>query len=417
MGRSGPLRDNPDFRFYWLGQVASDLGSQMSYVAYPLLVLALGGTAAEAGGITSAAVLTSLVCRLPAGAFVDTFDRRTVMVWCDIIRSATVGSIPLAMVIGAATYPQLVAVAVVEGAVTSVFRPAAAVSVRALVPPGQLTAALARSQSRAAAASMVGPALSGWLFGFGRLIPFVVDAVSYLVSAVMIGRITAPLPGTRSAAPGVPGLAAGLRWIAGHRLLRTVLGWAGVVNMIATCVVLVVVVTVRGRGGSPTTVGLILAGVGVGAVLGAALAPAILHRLGPGWVFVGIGAGWVAVPTTLTVTAAPWIVGPLLAAVFVLSPASGIVISTNMLRGAPTELQGRVAAAADLLMSGVVGVGPVLTGVLLDRAGLATTAIVLASVAAVITLACLPTFRTPGLFADATTAAHTRPDVPSGGPR
>lgn len=414
MTKHGPLRDNVDFRRYWIGQAASDLGTQLSLVAYPLLVLALGGSASQAGGVATGSLLTRLVCRLPAGVLVDRFDRRRIMVGSDLVRAVALASIPLAAPLGGPAYAHILLVAIIEGAASALFRPAATIAVRQMVPADQLTVAMARSQSRAATVSLIGPALGGWLFTLHRLVPFVADAVSYLVSALMVSRIRTPLRQHRPAGRADWRLSAGIRWLARNRTLRNVFIFAGVINLLSVSVVLVVVVTAAAQGRSGTTIGLLLAGIGVGAVAGAAVAPTILRLVPVPAVFIGLGASWIITITVLTLTSAPLAVGAALAAQFVLSPAGGIVVGKAMLLGAPDELQGRVASAADLLMSGLPALGPLLSGLLLEIIGVRDTLLALAALAAVATVACLPTFRTPGFLAAPGTA---QPAVHTGGSR
>jgi MFS family permease len=397
--RTGPLRSNVDFRRYWIGQAASDLGSNLSLVAYPLLVLAAGGSAVQAGAIASASLLTRLVCRLPSGIIVDWFDRRVLLLAGDLIRAAALGSIPLAALFGGPGYPQIVAVAVVEGAATSVFFPAAMISVRQMVAPEDLTTAMARSQSRGAAAAMIGPAIGGWLFAVQRLVPFVADAVSYVVSAVMIARLTTRLDQHKRAGRPSLDVAVGFRWLAARPTLRVVFLFAGAINVISAAAVLVVVVTARHHGESSGTIGILMACVGAGAVLGTALAAHVMRWCSTPVVLTGIGLAWIGAPVVLAGVGSPWIVGPMLALPFVLSPSAAILVGKAMLVEAPIELQGRVATAADLIMTGLSGAGPLLAGILVDAVGSRDTWLVLGGIAAVATLACLPTFRRPGFLA------------------
>ncbi|HZM83140.1 MAG TPA: MFS transporter [Candidatus Limnocylindrales bacterium] len=393
---SRPLRDNVDFRRYWLGQVASDFGTQLSLVAFPLLVLSLGGSPAQAGGIATGSLVARTVCRLPAGVLVDRWDRRRVMVASDLIRAVALGSIPLAALVGSVGYPQMVIVAIVEGAVGSVFWPAAAASIRRLVPPQQLTAAMASSQARVTAAGLLGPAIGGWLFAWHRLAPFVGDAVSYLVSALLIGRISTSLrPDAGNTASRDRRLSAGFRWFARHRVLRVAVVFGSVVNLISVSTVLAVVVSAQRHGHSATTIGLLLACVGAGSLCGALVATAIVKRLSLPAVFATLGAGWVATFLVLMSTSSPWVVGPVLAAVYLLAPSAAILIGKMLIAGAPEDLLGRITTAGGLLMSGLPALGPLLTGILLVALGENGTWLVLAATAVVATLACLPTLRTP----------------------
>lgn len=399
MRRPGPLRSNVDFRRYWIGQAASDLGSQLSLVAYPLLVLASGGGAAKAGAIASASLLTRLVCRLPSGVVVDWLDRRTLMLSADLVRALALSTIPLAGLFGGPSYPQIVAVVVVEGVATSVFGPATMISVRQMVAPDQLTVAMARSQSRGAAASMVGPAIGGWLFAVQRLLPFAVDAVSYVVSAIMIGRLATRLDGHRSAGRPSLDLSTGFRWLARRPTLRAMFVFAGAINVIAVASLLLLVVTARHHGASAGTIGVLTACIGVGAMLGTAMAAQVMRLLSMSAVLITIGATWIGASVVLAFAWSPWVVGPLIGLPFVLSPSAGIMATQAILVEAPIEVQGRVATAADLMLSGLSGAGPLLAGYLIDAVGSRATWLAFAGIAAVATVVCLPAFRRPGFLA------------------
>ncbi len=398
MAGSGPLRDNVDFRRYWLGQVGSDLGTQMSIVAFPLLVLALGGSAAQAGGIATGSLVARTLFRLPAGVIVDRWDRRRLMIGSDLVRAFALGSIPLAALLGGGpTYPHLLLVAIVEGTAGSLFWPSAAASLRRLVPEHQLTAAIARSQARSRAASLIGPALGGWLFTVHRLVPFLADSFSYLISALLISRITTPLrpdPSNGSAPARDRRLSAGIRWFVGHRQLRTLVAFGGVLNLIAVSALLAVIVGAERRGLSGGTIGLLLACVGVGALCGALAGPAILRRLPVPQVFLALGAGWAVTAAVLMTGPPPWVIGAVLAAQYLMTAPSAIVTGKLLFLGAPEHLLGRVTTTADLLMSGLPALGPLLTGILLGAIGETRTWAVLGVLAVAATVVCMPIIRT-----------------------
>ncbi len=418
MRGSGPLRGNRDFRRYWIGQAVSDLGSQISVIAYPLLVLGLGGSPAQAGAVVSCSLITRTVCRLLAGALADACDRRLIMVAADVIRAAAVGSVVLAGALGSLAYPQLLIVAVVEGCATAAFGPAAAITVSHIVPPDELTEALARSHSREAAAWLLGPVVGGWLYTVRRVLPFGFDAVSYLISACLIARIGASLRPPERADPGDRRILAGIGWLARRPTLRNALVYAGVVNLVGTATVLAMIVTLRTRGTSSTVIGLVLACVGIGAVLGAAVANRIIRRVTPAALFLGIGVIWAAVLSVFVVATAPWVVGPLLAAMFLLAPAGGITVGKVILTRTPEELRGRITTAAELLMYGVPALGPALTGLMLGAFGVSHTWLVLALVTAAAALVCAPMFRSPDFLAtDTRSQEPPEPaDVPVGQP-
>jgi MFS family permease len=91
-----PLRRNRDFMLLWSGQALSGLGSQVSLVAYPLLVLAVTGSAAKAGVVGFARNFPIAALALPAGALVDRVNRKRLMVWSNAVRALALAVIPIA---------------------------------------------------------------------------------------------------------------------------------------------------------------------------------------------------------------------------------------------------------------------------------------------------------------------------------
>ena len=169
---SVPLRRNRDFMLLWGGQTLSELGSQFSLVAYPLLVLALTGSAAKAGVVGFAKTVPIAVFALPAGALADRVNRKHLMVACDGVRAIALVTIPVALAAGGVPYAVIVAVAFIDGSGFVFSYVAERGALRQLVAREQLGEAVARNESRTFAANMAGPPLGGLLFGLGRAIPF-----------------------------------------------------------------------------------------------------------------------------------------------------------------------------------------------------------------------------------------------------
>ena len=193
---SSPLRANRDFRLLWVGQTLSTLGGRISGVAFPLLVLATTGSPTKAGLAGLVANAPFVLLQLPAGAYVDRWNRRAVMPWADVGRAAAIGSLAMAIAFDRLTYPHILVVATVEGSLFVVFRLAEAAALRQVVPKeSQLADAIALNQARVYGTSLAGEPLGGLLFGVRTMLPFAADAVSYLASLVTIAAIRTPLPG------------------------------------------------------------------------------------------------------------------------------------------------------------------------------------------------------------------------------
>src|SRR2546421_11402675 len=109
-----PLWHNRDYLLLWSGQLLSTIGTQISQLAFPLLVLALTFSPAQASLVAALRSLPFAVLCLPAGALVDRWDRRTVMLLCDTGRALVLGSIPVALWVGHLSVLQLSLVALIE---------------------------------------------------------------------------------------------------------------------------------------------------------------------------------------------------------------------------------------------------------------------------------------------------------------
>jgi MFS family permease len=186
-----PLRRNRDFVLLWTGMAVSVLGSRISSTAYPLLVLALTHSPAKAGLVGFLATLPYLLFQLPAGGLVDRWNRKQTMILCDVGRFAALGSLAIALWLGHLTLAQIGIVAFGEGTLFVFFNLAETGAIRQVVPAEQLPAALAQNEARNRGAGLAGPPLGGLLFGLGRFVPFLVDALSYVVSLAALLLIRA----------------------------------------------------------------------------------------------------------------------------------------------------------------------------------------------------------------------------------
>jgi MFS family permease len=160
---SPPLRRNRDFILLWSGEALSQLGSQASTVAFPLLVLALTGSPAKAGFVGLAKWLPLAPAALPAGMLADRFDRKRLMISSDAIRALLLASIAVAVLAGRASFIEVAAVAFLDGCLFTVRYVCERGALAHVVEP-QLPDAVARNEARMFAANIVGPPLGGLLF-------------------------------------------------------------------------------------------------------------------------------------------------------------------------------------------------------------------------------------------------------------
>src|SRR5207302_8651341 len=184
--RLRPLWRNRDFILLWSGQVVSTVGTRVTGVAFPLLVLAQTHSPARAGLVGFAQTLPYMLFYLPAGALVDRWNRKRVMLVADAGRALALGSLGLALALHTFLLAQIIAVAFVEGTLFVFFSLSESAALPQIVPKEQLPTAVAQNQARIQGADLVGQPLGGTLFGLSRLLPFAADAISYAISFVSL---------------------------------------------------------------------------------------------------------------------------------------------------------------------------------------------------------------------------------------
>jgi MFS family permease len=364
-----------DFRLLWTGQLVSTAGSWISSVALPLLVLDLTGAATDAGVVRFAATLPLLVFTLAAGPIADRYDRRRVLLWCEVARLVAIGTLVVGLGAGAVSLPLVVFVALVVGTGNTFFAVTERASIRQLVPEAGLTDALAQNEVRANVGLIVGQALGGVLYGLGRLLPFLVDVATYLVSLLTIALIRSPLQEdrARSAARPLADVAEGLAYVWREPFLRVTALLTTGNNLVVNALYLAVIVLARQRGASSAEIGLILAFIGVGGVVGGLLATRLARRVSVRQA-VGLALG-VKTLLILALLAVPGSLGLgfVYGAMFLFDSTFGAALGSRQLRLVPDRLQGRVSATIFLLAVGAVPLASLAVGVLLDTAGPSAT--------------------------------------------
>jgi len=368
------LWQNRDYLLLWAGQAVLILGTQMSQLAFPLLVLALTGSAAQAGFVTAVRTVPWLLFALPAGALVDRWPRKPTMILCGAGGAVALGSIALAYALGVLTIWQIVLVSFIEGTLALVYGLAESSALPQVVSREQLPAAVAQQQAQYSVGGLLGPPLGGALFGLAPSLPFLLDAVSYSVSAISLRLIRRPLPGAAQAEGRSlrAEIGEGVGWLWRQPLVRYMAFLTGALNF-TSGLDLIVIVIAQARGASAATIGLLFALGGAGGVLGAVLAPRIQRRFSFGQVIIGLT--WFSVGVFFLFAGAQSLVAiaAILIVFFTVMPSYDTVQYSYRLALIPDALQGRVNSAFRLVALGMQPLGVALTGVLLERIGATST--------------------------------------------
>lgn len=395
--RQRGLWRHADFLKLWGGQTVSLFGSEITYLAIPLTALqTLNANPIQMGLLRTAGLVPLLLFGLFAGVWVDRWPRRPVLILADVGRAVVLALIPAALLCGALRLELLYAVSFLTGCLTLLFDVAYQSYLPCLVGREYLVESNSKLEVSRTAAQVAGPGLTGLILQVvSAPVAVVLDALSFLVSATLVGFIAGPEPdrgGARARRPIWAEIGEGIRFVSGHRLLRALIGCSTTWNLFNSIMLAVLVMyMVRDLGLTPGVMGVVLGAAEIGSLAGAVLAGPAARRF---------GLGRVLLLSTVVGALGAWLIplarGAGIAAICLLLAGSAVkllgslVYSINQvsLRQAitPDPLQGRVSATVRLVTWCTIPVGSILGGVLGEMIGLR---IALAAGAGGLTLASL----------------------------
>jgi MFS family permease len=374
------LRQNANFRRFFLGQSVSLIGDQITTIALPLTaVLALHASAGQMGALTTAYLVPNLLFSLHAGAWVDRRGgRRMVMLVTDVGRALLIGSIPVAYAIGHLTWAHLYVVAFLTGSLSVFFYVAYGAIIQVVVLREEYVQANSLIHGSRAFSFLAGSSAGGALVQLLRgPYALVADACSFLWSALFLARMRIEEPPGAPHEPG--GVTAGARWIRRNPLIRAELLGVATLNFFNFIFfALFVLYATRHLHVRPATLGLVLGAGSIGTLGGSFVTAAISRRLGVGPTFV-LGCFLFPAPLILVPLAGGprWLIlGCLFAAEF----GSGIgLMLLDIMAGTisagliPPHLRSRVSGAFMVVNYGVRPLGTSAAGLLGSTIGLRST--------------------------------------------
>jgi predicted MFS family arabinose efflux permease len=375
LDRPVSLWRNRDYLLLWSGQTISGVGSSVSTIAYPLLVLMITRSPAQTGFISAARAFTYVIFVLPAGALVDRWNRKLVMVICDTIRLFSLASVAGAIAWGHLSLLQLYITAIVEASSGTLFDIAEISCLPQVVAQEQLPNAMGRVQTTIGIAALLGSALGGLLFTLRSLLPFLADALSYLVSIGSLFFIRTTFQQRKSEMTHhlYQEIVEGLQWIWMQPLLRTMALITAVNVFAGSGQTLIVIVISQAHHVSDSTIGLIFSIGGVGSILGSLGVSFVQKHFSfaqiiPGalWLYAVLWFALVTLP-------GPLLLSVIFAVLSFVSPFYNVVYVSYRLALTPEALQGRVNSVARLIAFGLAPLSVALTGILLQYAGPRTT--------------------------------------------
>ncbi|MGW4152435.1 MFS transporter [Micromonospora chersina] len=373
----------PDFRLLLGGRLVSQLGDQLQFLALPLLTVALTGSSTQAGIVLGLQTIVYLVFGLVAGALVDRWDRKTTMIWCEIGRGSLTATIPIAAASGVLAMPQLFAIAVANGVLSTLFGAANSSALPNIVTKAQLPSALGAVGAMSNTLRIVGASVAGVAYALGRMVPFAFNAVSFLASAATLRAIRADFQQERPTATAPPrelvaDISHGLSWLWRKPVIRTLALLDAGDSLRYGAGYLLIIMLAQRLHANPTQVGIVFTGAAIGALLGSLLAPALTRRFPLGK--LSIAMLWVEALAFPFYAIAPtwWLLLVVAFAESVVSPIYNVALDSYRLSVTPDALRGRVTSAIDTLTSGAAAIGTMASGALIALFGAPTLTVVLA---------------------------------------
>ncbi len=398
----GTLWHNRDFQRLWAAQTISQLGSEITGLALPLVaILVLDASTFEVAALAVVDWLPFFLFSLPAGVWIDRLPRRPILIAADIGRAAVLGSIPLAYLFDLLTLGQLYLVGLLAGTFTVFFDLSYQSYLPSLVERDELGEGNSKLEVSRSGAQVAGPGLAGLLVS-ALTAPYaiLVDAISFLGSSLFLSRISARENRPERSHAARPAFRAeireGLRFVLRHPLLRPIVIFVGVSNVFVTMLFAIYLVyAVRVLGLDATTIGLIFSVGSLGSLVGALTATRVarIFGIGPGLIAVATagGFGLLLIPLATADLVIPFlVVANLLWGFFVMNYFVNAISLIQAIT--PDHLLGRTNASRRFLVQGVIPVGALVGGTLGSVLGLRPT-IAIGAVGA--SLAVLPLFLSP----------------------
>jgi MFS family permease len=386
----GLLRER-DFRRLWLAQAVSQMGSEVTFLALPLVaILILKATPFEVALLGATQFVAFGIFGLPAGVLVDRVPRKWILVVADLGRAVILVFVPIAAVSGALAMWQLYLISFLASILTVFFEIAYQAILPELVDRSRLAEGNSRLEVSRSAAQVIGPGLGGALVGvFTAPIAILVDALSYVASAsFLFGLHTGGQPAARTGAPRLGmrrEILEGLRFYRRSPLLLSASAAVVTVNVgfhLAGAIFLVFLV--RELAMTPAAIGLALSIGSIGLLVGSAGAAAFGRRFGIGPTLI-VGCGVASAAWFLITIATPQTAFGLLAAVGVIQGMALPLLYVNNVTFrqtiAPDELLGRVNATARWLHWTAIPFGQLAGGLLATVIGLREAIVVGAFIA------------------------------------
>ncbi|MGL4831977.1 MAG: MFS transporter [Propionibacteriaceae bacterium] len=378
---SPKLWRNHNYQLLMSGRTLAIIGGNMTGLAMMLISYDLTHDAGSAAFVMAFSMIGQLLIGLPAGAYVDRWDRKKTMVISALLNGLVIATVPVAMWTHTLTIAQLAIVCFLSGALASFYGPAEQASVKRIVSKEQLGTAMTVNQSRSAIGSVVGPPLAGMLYGLGHVWPFLGEVIGELAAALCALFVRGDLNPSEDERPERKKIwqeiVDGVGFVFTHRVLAPVAYVACLLNFGFNAVFVALVLNLRATGTSAEQIGLMEMYAGIAAIVGAVVVAGLLLKALP----VGkLSLMTFVLTVTLTFIAlwwhGYWAVVVLIVLLSLVLPAANAGMMGYFTAIVPDHLQGRAGAALGVLSMGLMPLAQMMSGYLLQHVGIRAALIV-----------------------------------------
>jgi len=383
------LLKNRNFMLLWSGQLVSWIGTEVTGIALPLVVLSLTGSYAQAGTIAAMRGLVYVVLAIPAGVAIDRWDRRAVMIIGNIGSGVVMGSVCVAMLFGHLTILQLYIVGIIEGSFFVFANLARFASFPRVVSKEQFPAAAAQSSVADNIALLTGPPLGGFLFQVaGAFLTFFADAASYFINALALLFVTARLQEDKEETPTalLKDIREGVQWFLRQPTIRLLNILTAGGTVVTSGLYLLVIWIAKQHHSSSFMIGLVFALGALGGIVGSLFASRIyksfrFHTLLRATTLLNC-----LIFACYAFAYNNFLLATITAALYLVNPLYEVTTATYSTAVIPDRIRGRVLSLTRLVVLASNSLGYVITGWLLQYFGSTWTIPILFCLLLVLTL-------------------------------
>jgi MFS family permease len=380
--KAASILRNRNFQYLWAGQTVSAIGDQMTGLALPVLaVTMLAATEWQIGMMNAAGMSMFLLIGLPAGAWVDRWIKRRVMILADVFRMLVVLSVPLAWWAGILNMTFLIVGAAVISAANVFFDVAYQSVLPIMLPKDQLPKANSALETTKQTSMLVGPAVIGFLLTVVKApLLMLADAASFLISLIAVSKIKMDETAIAKKDRGKlrVEIADGVKFVTKHPIIGRITASTATFNFFTAGVhTMVPVLVLRNMDVSPALYGLVFTAAAGAGLLGALSAAKVGQRIGQGntVILALLVSGLATFGFALAALIGDATALPLVIAAEAVMAFGGLVYNITQVSArqalCPEHLLGRMNASIRFFVWGVMPISALLAGAFATWFGLA----------------------------------------------